>query len=260
MRNRTRILLVTLMALIPLMALSRIFQIIDPKKLVADAKLVFVGRVESITPSVITTALSYVPYDGVTFQWQLAQVEVVEPFKGVRKGDITKVAMLSIDRHSKSQPGYSPPGMLEPHKNDIFLFCLGATSETNVFAALSAPYDENLSIFPFYRSETNSDWFIDDRMMKQLLCGENETNIPLEFREMEKSRDQEFTLIFSLANASGEIQPANIKKFRETFDSEIKTTPSSNPVYLEWETVTNSHGWQSDIPKGYEPQTNTNVR
>lgn len=248
------------MALIPLMVFGRLFQIIDPQTLVANAKLVFIGRVKSIASSDIRTTLSYVPYDGVTFQWQMAKVEVVAPFKGVQTGDVIQVAMLSIDKHTKAQPFYSPPGMLEPHKNDIFLFCLGATPQTNVFAALSAPYDENLSIFPLYRSETNSGWFAEDDIMKQLLCGEGEDKLPPEFKDMEKARDQEFTLIFSLASASGEIQPANVEKFRETFASEINTAPSSNLVYLKWETVTNSHGWQSDIPEGYDATTNINDR
>lgn len=257
MSIKPRTFLIILVALIPLMALGRVLQIIDPQKLVADAKLVFVGRVKSVTDSDMKTALSYVPYDGVTFQWQIAKVEVLEAFKGVRKGDIIRVAMLAIDKRSKAQPSYCPPGMLEPYKEDIFLFCLGATAKTNVFAALTAPYDENLSIFPLYRSERNSDWFVDDDMMKKLLCGEGEGRLPSAFEATEKARDKEFALIFSLASPSGEIQSAKVKEFRETFASKINTAPSSDLVYLEWETVTNSYGWQSDIPKGYQP-TNVN--
>lgn len=250
MSIRTRMLLITLTAVIPLMALGRLFRIIDPQSLIAGAKLVFIGRVKSVTPSNIRTTLSYVPYDGVTFQWQIAKVEAVEPFKGVEKGDVVQVAMLSIDKQSRSQPTYSPPGMLEPHKDDVFFFCLGATTHPNVFAALSAPYDENLSILPLYRSETNLDWFVNDSLTKQLLCGDG--NLPPDVREREKQRDKEFVLIFSLVGKSGEIQPANVKKFREVFDTDIGKGASTNEVYLEWETYTNPHGWRSDVPKGYE--------
>jgi hypothetical protein len=201
-----------------------------------------------------------VPYDGVTFQWQIAKVEVVEPLKGVRKSDVVQVAMLSIDKHSKSQPTYSPPGMLEPHRDDIFFLCLGATPQTNVFAALLAPYNENLSVLSLYRSGTNTDWYVDDKMMKRVLCGALPTDVKEREDSREKQRDKEFALIYTLVNASGEIQPANVKKFGETFAMDIGKAPSTNLVYLEWETFTNPHGWRTDIPKGYEATTNINGR
>ena len=246
------------MSLISLTAFGRLFQIIDPKTMIAHAKLVFVGRVKSVMPSNIRSTLSYVPYDGVTFQWQIAEVEVVEPFKGVRKGNVVQVAMLSIDKHSQSQPTYSPPGMLEPQKDDIFFLCLGETPQTNVFAALSAPYDENLSVLPLYRSGTNFDWYVDDKMMKQLLTGDVAPDVKVREDLREMQRDKEFALIFTLVNASGKIQPANVKKFWETFVTDIGKAPSTNVVYLEWETLTNPHGWRTDIPKRYEPTTNIN--
>jgi len=120
--------------------------------LFADAKLVFVGEVKSMKPSAINTTLSYIPYEGVRFQWQIVEVEVIEPFKGVQKGGIVKTAMLSIDELSPVQSMYSPPGMLKPEKGDIFLFYLAPTPQPNVFAALTASYNENLSVLALHRS------------------------------------------------------------------------------------------------------------
>jgi hypothetical protein len=247
------------MVLLPTLALGRILPIMESKALIADAKLVFVGRVKSVMPSNIRTTLSYVPYDGVTFQWQIGEVEVVEPFKGVRKGDVVQVAMLSIDKRSRSQTMYSPPGMLEPQQGDIFFLCLGATPQTNVFAALLAPYDENLSVLPLYRSRTNMD--DEDNFMKKLLSDDLKNDI--KDRDLEKqikSRAKQFSLIYSLVGTSGKIQPPNVKKFRETFATDIGKAPSTNVVYLEWETHTNPHGWRSDAPKVYEATTNINGR
>ncbi|MDE3069055.1 MAG: hypothetical protein KGJ60_16105 [Verrucomicrobiota bacterium] len=94
--------------------------------------------------------------------------------------------------------------------------------------------------------------------MKQLLCGDGD--LPPDVREREKSRDKEFALIFSLVSRSGGIQPANIKRFRETFATDIGKAASANEVYLEWETYTNPYGWQSDVPKGYGATTTVNGR
>lgn len=231
--------------------------------LVADAKLVFLGRVKSVTPSNIRTTLSYVPCDGVTFQWQIAEVEVVEPFKGLRKGDFVQVAMLSVDRHSQSQPIYSPPGMLEPKKDDLFLLCLGRTPRTNLFAALLAPYDENLSVFPLYRVQTNH-VNNEDRMLRELLSGPLPPALRREgsAKQIEalESRNKQYDLIFGLVGASGDIQPTNVQEFRKTFATDIAKTPSTNLVYLEWKTYTNPHGWRSDVPKDFETTTNTNEK
>src|SRR5689334_13600379 len=92
-----RMALYLVLALVPVVARGRMFEIPDPRKLFADASLVFVGRVKSVEPLDIKTTLSYVPYDGAIFQWQVVEVEVIERFKGVQKGDLVKTAMLSVD-------------------------------------------------------------------------------------------------------------------------------------------------------------------
>ncbi len=121
-RTWRRVLLYLLITFVPAVALGRLFEIPDPKKLFADANLVFVGEVKSVEPSDIKTSLSYIPYEGVRFQWQVVEVEVIEPFKGVQKSGLVKTAMLSIDPLSPVQSMYSPPGMLQPEKGDIILF------------------------------------------------------------------------------------------------------------------------------------------
>jgi hypothetical protein len=98
-----RTLLCTLTALMPLMAFGRPFQIVDPKTLLANSKLVFVGKVRSVKASGIATPLNYPTWEGVSFPWLSVKVEVLEPFKGVQKGDIVQVMMLSI-HNSEDRP------------------------------------------------------------------------------------------------------------------------------------------------------------
>jgi hypothetical protein len=237
---KIRTVLLVVMALVPLMVLGRLIKISDPKTLIADSKLVFVGRVKSVKPSNIRTSLSYAPWKEVAFQWLVAEVEVIEPFKGVQKGDIVRTAMLSVDKQSRSQPMYSPPGMLEPEKNDIFFLCLAPTPQANVFAALSAPYDENLSVFPIHRSRSTKGEPRDST--KRLLL----------------SKDERFAMIWSLVNETGELLPASADKLRETYAAEIGKSPSIKVICLQWETYTNPSGWMSDVPKGYVAMTNAN--
>src|SRR5690242_11703484 len=98
-----RKLIITLMALIPLMAVGRPISITEPETLIADSKLVFVGKVQSVKAAGIATSLSYPTWEGVSFPWLAVDMEVVAPFKGVRKGDVVRVMMLSIARSEKDQ-------------------------------------------------------------------------------------------------------------------------------------------------------------
>ena len=237
---RARILIIALMALIPLMAIGRMFQIIDPKTLITDSRLVFVGKVQSVKASGIVTRLSYPTWEGVLFPWLTVEMEVVAPFKGVRKGDVVRVMMLSIAKNEKAQFMYSPPEVLEPDKGDIFFLCLGPTPITNTFAALTGPYDENLSVFTLYRSQQTSRDSMRD-VGKQLLLD-----------------DKRFAPIWNLVNKAGEILPDGVAKLRDTYAAEIGKASTNDMVYLEWQAYTNAHGWHSDVPKGFAP-TNSNV-
>jgi hypothetical protein len=228
------------MTLITVTVFGRPVEIIDPKILIADSQLVFVGKVQSVKASGIATRLSYPTWEGVSFPWLTVKMEVVAPFKGVRKGDVVRVMMLSIAKSEKAQFMYSPPNVLEPEKGDIFFLCLGPTPVTNTFAALTGPYDEDLSVFTLYRSQkTSRDSMRDVR--KQLLLD-----------------DKRFAPIWNLVNQSGEILPDGVAKLRDTYAAEIGKTPTNDTVYLEWQAYTNALGWHSDVPKDIAP-TNSNV-
>jgi hypothetical protein len=221
--------------ILPMTTFGRILDIRTPQTLVADSKEVFVGRVQSIKTSDITTGLSYPTWEHATFRWLMTDVEVLEPFKGTQRGQIVHVAMLSLDKNPDNQFMYSPPGMLDPDIGDIFFFCLAPTPLTNVFAAYTTPYDENLSVFALHRTNSAStNFFRDDE--KQLPTSDNKG----------------FILIWNLVNEQGEIMPSYADKFRETFSKELATpAPPDNLTYLEWENYTNSGGWVSDVPKGF---------
>jgi len=235
---RTRILFTALVVLVPLVAFGRFIQIIEPTKLIAEAKLVFVGQVQSVKPSGIATHLSYPTWDGVSFPWLSVRMKVLAPVKGVRKGDVVQVMMLSIADNGK-QPWYCPPEVLEPDQGDIFFACLGPTPITNAFAALTGPYDENLSVLPLHRShETNTDSTEADYLL---------------------SNDKRFALIGSLVTPAGELLPDRVAKLRRRYVREISITPTNDLVYLEWEAYTNEHGWSTDVPKGFSP-TNSGAK
>jgi hypothetical protein len=168
-------------------------------------------------------------------------MEVVAQFKGVRKGEVVRVMMLSIAKSEKAQFMYSPPEVLEPDKGDIFFLCLGPTPTTNTFAALTAPYNENLSVLPLYRShEASGDSMRDDG--KRLLLD-----------------DKRFAPIWQLVNRAGEILPDSVAKLRDIYAAEIGKAPTNDMVYLEWQAYTNAHSWVSDVPKGFSP-TNSDVK
>jgi hypothetical protein len=241
---RARILSIALIALIPIMSFGRGFRIIDPKTLIEDSKLVFVGKVQSIKPSGIATTFSYPTWEGVSFPWLSVNVEVLVPFKGVQKGDTVQVMMLSIlsGVNKEHRAMYSPPMVLEPDTGDIFFLCLASTPITNAFAAFTGPYDENLSVFPLHRShETGEDSLRD--VGKRLFLDD----------------DQRFAPIWQLVNPAGDILPEGVAKLRDTYAAEIKKDPANHTVYLEWQAHTNAYSWVSDEPKGIYP-TNANVR
>src|SRR5215472_12213369 len=126
---RTRNLFAVLVALVPFLLFGRPIEIIEPSKLIADARLVFVGQVQSVKPSGIATHLSYPTLEKVSFPWLSVQMKVLAPVKGVQKGDVVQVMMLSI-KNNDMQSMYCPPQVLEPDQGDIFFACLGPTPIT----------------------------------------------------------------------------------------------------------------------------------
>jgi hypothetical protein len=223
---KRRVLAVALMALIPIIALGRIVQYYDNKTLIEKSKFVFIGKIKSIKRSGITTHLSYPTWDGVVFEWLIADVEVLEPVKRVQKGDIVQTALLSVDESKGPRPMINAPGMLEPKKGNIFLFCLVPTSMTNILAAVTAPFDDDLSIFHLDRSKWNPKTY------------------------SEGIKNERVALIWSLVDNAGEIIPLGVQQMRGTYAKEIQTVPTNAIVYLQWETRTNASGWIANFPKG----------
>ena len=224
--------------LLPLMAMARMFRIVAPEELMANSTLVFVGKVQSVETSSIATSLSYPTWEGVSFPWLKVDVEVSAPVKGVKQGEIVHVMMLSIS-NSEHHVMINAPDVLEPDKGDIFLFCLSPTSKTNSFAALTAPYNEFLSIFPLRRAhEAESGHKHRDSDAQYLF------------------KDQRFALIRNVVNASGEIAPEGVAKLKETYAAQIANMPTNQIVNLEWQSQTNGAGWVTDVPKD-SPHTNS---
>ena len=223
------------------LALGRAFKVTAPEILFSKAKLVFIGRIKTVRPSKITTRLSYPTWKDVRFRWLMTDIEVLEPLKGVRNGESVRAAMLSIDKDKEGDTPYPamPPGLLEPEKGDVFLLCLAPTPLTNVFAALRAPWDEDLSVFALNRARPTQYGLTD--VHKGVLA-----------------RDERFAALFSLTDRNGQLVPAAVERVREVYATELTTSPADIVIYLEWETYTNLSGWMSDAPRGYATMTNLN--
>jgi hypothetical protein len=222
-------------------AQGRMFQIVPPSELIAKSKLVFVGEVTAIRPSGISTKLSYVPWEGVTFHWLAAEVKVTEPFKGTQKGEVVRVAMLTSD-----QEVINHPFVLDAEKGDVFLFCLLPTPVTNLFAALTAPYNEALSVIALHRSRPYAPGVVSS------LEGRREFNDKL-LRD-----DKRFSLIFGLLDQEAHVVAAKAERLRSTFRAELAAEGSSEVMPLEWQTAVSIGGWRSDTPKGASPGAGTN--
>ncbi|MEY2411026.1 MAG: hypothetical protein QOF48_3696 [Verrucomicrobiota bacterium] len=229
--------LAILVSLGALTALGRPVKMYDIKKLTADAKLVFVGRVKGVKPSGITTSLSYPTWEGVVFEWLRVYVEVVEPIKGTKKGEIIQTAMLAVNASKGPRPIINAPGMLEPTNGNAFLFFLVPTTKTNLFAAITSPFDDDQAVFPLDRNSWKNTTFSKDS----------------EYAERHR-------VTWSLVDDQGRILPDGADSFRKTYAKEIATAGSNRVVYLQWEKYTNPGGWSHNIPKGMGPVTNVNKR
>ena len=137
-----------------------------------------------------------------------------------------QTALLSVDESKGPRPMINAPGMLDPKKNDIFLFCLNPTSITNILAAVTAPFDDDLSIFHLDRGKWNPKTY------------------------SEGIKNERVALIWSLVDNAGKIIPIGVQQMRRTYAKEIQTVPTNAIVYLQWETRTNASGWIANFPKG----------
>jgi hypothetical protein len=232
---KLRIISIVVLCLVAFAAFGRFIRPQSLKDLTKDATLVFVGRVKSVKPSGITTHLSYPTWENVTFAWLSVDVEVLEPFKGVRRGDVVQAMMLSLAKESDEVGIINAPGIVSVQKGDLLLLFLGPTPVTNAFAGLSAPYDDYLSIFLLDRGERQNSYY-------QKASGREGDPV---------GSDEKHNLIWSLVDDEKQLIPSGAEDFRKRYSAEISAPPSTNIIYLEWQKYTNPRGWFSDIPKGF---------
>ncbi len=240
---KRQVFLGALAALCPLFVLARGVRVHTTETLVERSALVFVGRVFSVEPSGIKTHLGYPTWRDATFEWLRVGLEVLEPIKGVRRGEQVSAAMLSVQT---KWPGglFNGPGTLEPTEGTVYLLCLLPTTISNVFAAFTAPWDEQESVL------------ILDRKRSPLACfrEDNETTRSPGYAGWREHA----VLIWSLVDERGLILTNGVEQMRRAFEKEINTPPVTDAViHLQWETWTAPDGWRWDVPKGYGNATNT---
>jgi hypothetical protein len=228
---KARSLVLAIIACTVALGFGRFIDVHNIRQLLAKSELVFVGRIKSVKPSGITTRLSYPTWNKVVFEWLRAEVEVVESIKGNTKTGVIQVAMLSVDETKGPAPVINAPGMVEPRVGEAFLFCVAPTDVTNLYAAITAPFDDNLAIFPLNRTN----WIFD-----------------VSGRDNERENSPFFGLhsaISTLVDGAGGIIPGGAEKIRKEYPVEIETAPTNGVVYLQWEARTNAAGWTANFPK-----------
>lgn len=230
--------LVMFVLLLPVLALARAVQVLDLGTLISRSTLVFVGRVKTVAPSGIKTTMSYPTWKGTTFEWLNCDIEVVEPIKGVRKGQVIRTAMLSAPNGG---PGFCPPGMVDPKEGKGYLLCLAPTTLSNTFAAITAPWDDDEAIFVLDRSFRLYSWY-----WKRRHSG---TLVPDQY-------DTRYDAVWNLVDEDGTIVPEGAESIRKSYRDKVRSAPPTNLViHLQWETFTSPSGWQWDVPKGYTNKT-----
>jgi hypothetical protein len=156
------------------------------------------------------------------FDWQEVQVEVQEAVKGTDRGKLISVLALS----TKASIG-NPPGFIFPKKGARYLFCLLPTTVTNKFAATTAPFDENQSIF----TEDRKYW-----LYPTLSAG---------------SRDERdaYASVLRFLDPKRGFTAESIARLRDTYKKEIKMEPPPAAlIHLIWEKQTSESGWQWNVP------------
>jgi len=235
---KTLMLILVLAAISPMLALGRAVSVLDMEDLIGGAKIVLVGKALSVEPSGITTTMGYPSWRGATFEWLKVEVEVLEPVKGVEKGDHVRTLMLS---NSGQGPMFNPPGMVEPEKGRAYLLCLLPTTISNVYASLTAPWDDDQAIF-----------LLDRKPWSRLTYHKEGKKVA--FHEQSERN----AVLWNLVDNDGRIQPGTVAEMQRTYLEEIRMIPDTNAViHLQWETWKSASGWEWDVPKGYSNRTAT---
>jgi hypothetical protein len=210
---------------------ARAVRVLDIKTLMKDSQLVFVGKVKSVKPSGITTELTYPTWEDVVFEWLRVEVEVIEPVKGTKKGEIVSTLMLS---HRGLGPMFNPPGMVEPTVGQYHLLCLLPANATGVHAAVTAPFDDDQAIFLLDRKHWTDRTHYWNKEGKEVAFHE----------QSDKNR-----ALWDLVNDKGEINRDGAEHLRKKYAAEIAIPPANDAViHLKWKKQTSAGGWQSNVP------------
>lgn len=203
-------------------------------ELMRESALVFVGEVKSITPSGLTTKLTYPTWKGSVFEWLKVDVEVIEPIKGTVKGRTVQTMMLSVRGFG---PIVNPPGMVRPEPGQRHLLCLLPTTIDGTYASLTAPFDDQQAIFLLDRKSWSSGrYFKDDKEVA--------------FRHQSDKN----AALWNLVDAKGRIQPKGAQEIRVKYRAEISTTPPKDQViHLKWKKMTAKGGLQWNEPDAKTP-------
>lgn len=209
---------------------GRAVKVFPMDRLFAISAKVLVGEVKALRATGITTELVYPTWNNVTFAWVDAEVEVIEPMKGTKKGERIHVYLLST---LWGEPRVNPPGMVEAKEGQRFLFCLLPTPEKGIFAAVTAPFDDRESVFLLDRS---------------FRYYRNYKADPHVYDDFPEYRDR-YAAIWQLVDDDGKINTAGAQKLRERYKNEIQTPHPTNAfVSLRWKKETSASGWQWNVP------------
>lgn len=212
---------------------ARAVRSLEMRELMEESALVFVGTVKSVKPSGITTELIYPTWEDVVFEWLKAEVEVVEPIKGTGKGAQVRTLMLSARGKG---PIINGPGMVRPKVGQHYLLCLLPTRFQEVYASITAPFDDDQGIFLLGRkSWAHGDIFYKDP-----------------FQEQEEQSDLNAVLM-SLVDSEGRIISKEAEAVRRKYKAEIaKPAPKDAVIHLKWKKGESDDGWQWNVPDNGE--------
>jgi len=212
---------------------GRAVQVLEMKELMRKSALVFAGRVKSVAPSGMTTELAYPTWKGAAFEWLKVEMEVIEPIKGVKKGEVVRTMLLS--EKGERMIIFNPPGMVRPEVGRPYLCCLLPVADGEGYASITAPFDDDEGVFLLDRK----DWvhegatYYDDQGKEVSFREQNERNAAL----------------WNLVDGKGAILPAGAAAIRKKYAAEIGTpVPKESVIYLKWKKETGGDGWQWNVP------------
>ena len=209
-------------------ASARAVRVLDMKSLMSSSQLVLVGKVKSVKPSGITTTLTYPTWKDVVFEWLKVEVEVVEPIKGCKKGTLVKTLMLSTQGPG---PMFNAPGMVDPKAGQRHLLCLLPTRFEEVFASITAPFDDDQGVFLLDRKSWTGTYYKDGK------------EVP--FHEQNAKNHA----LWNLVDDDGAVRAKAVDEIRKKFRDEIATpVPKDSVIHLKWRKETSEGGWQWNVP------------